>query len=375
MLLRNNHEKYGAIAKCFHWVMALAILAMLVIGFKMTGLPMSPDKFRVYGIHKSIGALILIATFLRLFWRFINMVPELPADMPTWQKLGAHGLHVALYILMFVMPLSGWLMSSAAGFQVSVFGWFLLPNLIAPDAGLRALLGIAHEILAYAIIALVGLHILAALKHHFIDKDTILRRMLPLLLLLVALPLQAEGKPKDWYVVGTQSTLEFTATQNDSPLRGTISAFKIAIAFSPELVEQSRVQMDINVKDIHLSYQQADDAIKTADWFDMAKFPLVKFSSTHITHSAGNNYVAEGNLTIRDATLPVILHFTLEEYTDNRARVKGEATLNRNAFGVGQGEWKSTDVIKDEVAVNFDLIAQSSPWTPPTPIKYSHSNL
>ena len=179
MLLRNNHEKYGAIAKCFHWVMALAILMMLAVGFIMTDLPMSPDKFRVYGIHKSIGALILIAAFLRLFWRFINVVPELPADMPTWQKLGAHGSHVALYILMFVMPLTGWLMSSAAGFQVSVFGWFLLPNLIAPSPGLREIFGILHELLAFAIIGLVSLHILAALKHHFIDKDTILRRMLP----------------------------------------------------------------------------------------------------------------------------------------------------------------------------------------------------
>jgi cytochrome b561 len=365
MLLRNNHEKYGAIAKCFHWVMALAILMMLAVGFIMTDLPMSPDKFRVYGIHKSIGALILIAAFLRLFWRFINIVPELPADIPTWQKLGAHGSHVALYILMFVMPLSGWLMSSAAGFQVSVFGWFLLPNLIAPSPGLRKIFGIAHEVLAFAIIGLVSLHILAALKHHFIDKDTILRRMLPLLLLVVALPLQA-AEPKAWYVVGDKSTLEFIATQNDSPLKGLILPFKVAIAFSPEAVEQSRVQAEMEVKDIHLPYPQADQAIKSADWFDMAKFPLVKFSSTRITHSAGNNFVAEGDLTIRDITLPVILHFTLEEYSDTRAHVKGEATLNRNAFGVGQGEWKSTDVIKDEVAVKFNLIAQSSPWTAPT---------
>lgn len=366
MLLRNSQDKYGAIAQCFHWVMALAILTMLVIGFKMTGLPMSPDKFRVYCIHKSLGALILIAAFLRLFWRFINIVPALPGNMPAWQKWGAHGSHVALYLMMFAMPLSGWLMSSASGFPVSVFGWFLLPNIMTPNEGLRMFFALVHKLLAFTIIGLVSVHILAALKHHFIDKDNILRRMLPLVLLLLALPLQAaEAGPKPWYVIGNQSSLEFTATQNDAPIKGTINPFRAGITFSPDFLEQSKIQVEMAIKDFHINYQQAEQAIKSADWLDMAQFPVAKFSSTHITHSADKNYVAEGNLTIRNITLPVILHFTLEEYSENRAHVKGEATLSRTAFGIGQGEWKGTDVIKDEVAVKFELVVQDQPWTAP----------
>ena len=366
MLLRNSQEKYGAIAKCLHWVMALAILIMLVVGFIMTGLPISPDKFRVYGIHKSLGALILIAAFLRLFWRFINIVPPLPADMPAWQKLGAHGSHIALYIVMFVMPLSGWLMSSAAGFPVSVFGWFVLPNLIAPSNELRLFFAEVHDVLAYVIIALVSLHILAALKHHFIDKDTILRRMLPLALLLVALPLHAqEGGVKPWYVIGDQSHLEFTATQNDAAIKGWITPFRVAISFSPELIEQSRIQAEMLLQNIHTDYPQVEQAIKSPDWLDVAKFPQAKFESTHITHLADKNYVAEGNLTLRYVSLPVILHFTLEEYNETQAHVKGEATLSRSAFGIGQGEWKATDVIKDEITVKFDIMAQDQPWSAP----------
>ena len=367
MLLRNSHEKYGAIAKCFHWVMALAILAMLVIGFKMTDLPISPDKFRIYGIHKSIGALILITAFLRLFWRFINIVPELPADMPTWQKLGAHGSHVALYIVMFVMPLSGWLMSSAAGFPVSVFGWFLLPNLIAPDSGLRPIFGFAHEVLAFVIIGLVSLHILAALKHHFIDKDNILRRMLPFVLLpLLVQPLHAaETGPREWYVIGDKSSLEFTATQNDALIKGKLNMFHTGINFSPEYLEKSTILVQMSVKDIHIDYQPAQQAIQSPDWLDGMQFPTMYFRSTHITHSDGKNYVAEGELSIRNITLPIILHFTLEEYADNHAHAKGEATISRTAYGIGRGEWKATDIIKDEVAIQLDLYVQDQPWSPP----------
>lgn len=168
---------YTSTAKYFHWGMGLLIICMLCIGLYMASLPLGPDKLKLIGIHKSIGAILLVLVVLRLLWRLSHAVPELPADLGKIYHLGARAAHYTLYALMFAMPLSGWGMSSAAGFPVSVFGWFTLPNLVAPDKELRKLLGETHEWLAYALIALLVLHVAAALWHHFAHKDDVLRRM------------------------------------------------------------------------------------------------------------------------------------------------------------------------------------------------------
>lgn len=366
MQLKNSSERYGAIARIFHWVMALAIFGMLAVGFIMTDLPMNPDKFRVYGIHKSVGALILIAALLRLLWRLINLVPPLPAHMPLWERLGAHGSHIALYILLFIMPLSGWLMSSAAGFPVSVFGWFTLPNLIAPDKALQELLVEVHELLAFAIIGLVTLHAAAALKHHFIDKDNVLRRMLPMFaLLLLPLSAMAQGAPPTWFINPEKSSLKFTAIQNDAPVEGTFKTFRTGIAFAPDRLEQSKIRAEIDLASVSAAYAPIVQAIATEPWFDVAHFPKAVFTSLKISHLADKNYVVEGLLELRGRSLPVIVHFTLEEYNAQTAVVKGEATLSRLAFGVGQGEWQATDIIKDDVGVSFVVTATPTPYTPP----------
>lgn len=178
-MIRNSSDRYGVITRGFHWVMALGIIGMLIAGFYMEGLPLSPAKFDWYNWHKSVGSILIVLVVLRYGWRLNNPVPKLPDDMKWHEKLAAHGGHMGLYGLMLAMPLSGWLMSSAAGFPVSVFGWFTLPNLIAADKELTETFKEAHELLAFAIIGLASIHALAALYHHFIRKDYILRRMLP----------------------------------------------------------------------------------------------------------------------------------------------------------------------------------------------------
>ncbi|MBN67478.1 MAG: cytochrome B [Rickettsiales bacterium] len=179
MQWRNDDVRYGAIAKMFHWLLAVLVIGMLAFGFYMDSLAFSQETVKLYGLHKSIGAIILAGMVLRLAWRQANAVPALPQDMDRLKRLAAHLTHYGLYALLIAMPLSGWLMSSAAGFPVSVFGWLTLPDLIASDKQLKELFEEAHELMAFAIIALVSLHALAALYHHFVRKDTILRRMLP----------------------------------------------------------------------------------------------------------------------------------------------------------------------------------------------------
>lgn len=179
MPLNNTKLSYGSVANFFHWLMALLIITLLAVGFIMTEMENSPDKFKIYGLHKSIGIVILTLAALRLMWKSVNVAPLLPDSMADIEKFAAQCGHALLYLLMFAMPLSGWAMSSAAGLQVSVFGWFTLPNLVAPDETMKQLLRNWHYYLAWAIIAMVSLHVLAALLHHFYHKNNVLRRMLP----------------------------------------------------------------------------------------------------------------------------------------------------------------------------------------------------
>lgn len=159
--------------------MALLVIGMLCAGFYMTSAEKSLSIFKLYGTHKSVGITILALVALRLLWRWINVTPPLPDDMPLWQRWGAHLSHFGLYGLMFAMPLIGWMMSSAAGFTVSVFGLFELPNLIAPDKAAFDLLRDLHDLGAWALVSIISAHAIAALYHHFIHRDSVLLRMLP----------------------------------------------------------------------------------------------------------------------------------------------------------------------------------------------------
>jgi cytochrome b561 len=179
MQWRNSHDRYGVIHQFFHWSMALAIIGMLGLGLYMSDLPLGMDKVKLYGIHKSIGILILCTVVLRLGWRLTSRIPPLPQHMKPHERMAAHISHLLLYTLMFAMPLSGWLYSSAAGFPVSVFGLFTMPDMVASDKNVRDILHEIHEYSAFLLIGLITVHISAALLHHFYYKDTILTRMVP----------------------------------------------------------------------------------------------------------------------------------------------------------------------------------------------------
>ncbi|WP_417783608.1 cytochrome b [Terasakiella pusilla] len=179
MSLRNTKTAFGRVAKFFHWSMVFGFIALYVIGFTMTDLPIGPEMFERIALHKSIGIGVLALAVVRLIWRFSNPNPALPDTMAPSERWGAHFSHIALYIAMMVMPLSGWAMSSAANYPVSVFGWFTLPNILAPSKAAVDSLKEFHGLLAWGILGLLALHVLAALKHHYINKDNVLTRMLP----------------------------------------------------------------------------------------------------------------------------------------------------------------------------------------------------
>lgn len=178
-MLRNTEARWGAIAQGFHWLVALLIVVQGAIGLTMVELGMTPTKVRVYALHKSIGLTILALVLLRLSWRAMQ---RLPRDMPgpAWQRIAARISHALLYLLMLVLPLSGWLFNSAANFPLSWFGLVHVPGLThGYDPALKSLARAAHEWLFWILAGVVAIHVGAALWHHFGQRDDVLRRMLP----------------------------------------------------------------------------------------------------------------------------------------------------------------------------------------------------
>jgi cytochrome b561 len=175
--------RYSLTAIVLHWVLGLAILGMFGVGLYMTDLPFSPTRLKLYNWHKWAGITLLVLAVVRLLWRVTHRPPALPsaiADaMPAWQRWAHHGTHHALYALFFVVPLIGWAYSSAAGFPIVVFGVLPLPDFVPVDKALSELIKPFHEISAFALVGLAGLHIAAAIKHQWIDKDGLIGRMLP----------------------------------------------------------------------------------------------------------------------------------------------------------------------------------------------------
>jgi cytochrome b561 len=176
MQLTNTDTRYGFVAIFLHWLMTIIIIGLLALGLYMVQLPISHEKLKLYGWHKEFGLLVLMLVVIRLTWRLINMTPRLV--LPLWEKIAARGAHWTLYLLMFAMPLTGWLITSAAGLPPSFFGLFVLPTLIQPNDQLLHVFQAMHQWIGYSFIAVIALHMSAALKHHFINRDDILRRML-----------------------------------------------------------------------------------------------------------------------------------------------------------------------------------------------------
>ena len=174
---------YTAGAKLLHWVLALALIGIFGVGLYMADLPFSPLRLKLYNWHKWVGITIFSLSVVRLLWRFTHRPPPLPAamvqSMPKWQHWAHEVTHYAMYALFFIVPLIGWAFSSASGFQIVVFGVLPLPDLLPVNKEWAETIKPLHGLAAWALCALAVLHVVAAVKHHFIDRDGLMGRMLP----------------------------------------------------------------------------------------------------------------------------------------------------------------------------------------------------
>ena len=179
MSLKNPRERWGAVSLSFHWLIVLLLLAQGTVGLLMGDMARGPDKIAVYAFHKSVGLTILALALARLLWRLYAGRPAPVAGMPPWQERMASLMHGALYVLLFAVPLSGWVMNSAAGFPLQWFGLFNLPSIAAHDRDLHELAESLHEWLFWLLVALAAAHAAAAVYHHLFQHDATLARMLP----------------------------------------------------------------------------------------------------------------------------------------------------------------------------------------------------
>ena len=174
-------RRYNGLSIALHWILAIALVGMFGMGLYMADLPFSPQRLKLYNWHKWAGITVLLLSAIRLLWRLTHRPPALPQavslGMPGWQMQAYHATHGLMYALFFIVPLVGWAYSSAAGFPIVWFGVVALPDFVSADKALAELIKPWHEISAFALAALVLLHVGAALKHQWIDKKDIMKRM------------------------------------------------------------------------------------------------------------------------------------------------------------------------------------------------------
>ncbi len=171
--------RYTTPAIALHWMIFVLIACSFMLAVYMVSLPLSPLKLKYYSWHKWIGVTVFALAVARVAWRVFNPVPVVPPHLPHWQKRAAAATHLLLYVLIVVIPITGWLYSSAAGVPTVYLGMWQLPDLVAKDKALAAQLKLVHVSLNYTMLGLVIIHAAAAIKHHYVDRDDVLRRMLP----------------------------------------------------------------------------------------------------------------------------------------------------------------------------------------------------
>jgi len=185
-MMQPTPTSYNAVAKILHWLIAASIIGMVALGWIMTDMDKSPDKFALFQWHKSIGITILLLSVFRLVWRLLYRAPPLPANMKKWERYAAQVVHMLFYILIIGMPFTGWVIVSASSLNIptilyGIVPWPHLPFIAALDnkKDIGEFFEELHGLLAYGIVGLLVVHILAAWKHHLVNRDDVLLRMAP----------------------------------------------------------------------------------------------------------------------------------------------------------------------------------------------------
>ncbi|WP_297801343.1 YceI family protein [uncultured Brevundimonas sp.] len=426
-----RRDRYSAVAILLHWLIGLSILAMIPMGWWMSDAIEQPETqalaYRVFQIHKSIGFLILALSVLRLVWRITHPVPALPAQMHGWERFAARATHVAFYALMIGLPLTGWAYVSSGwavatdtplAVPTSWLGLFGIPHLPfienAGEAARRTIAYVAmgaHSKLAWGAIVLVVLHVGAALKHQFFDRDGVLAHMVPVLaharvplahepsaaakwtealagiafvVILGAAtgiaarpaPLASEtasqsaevaasevtiqaGSATAWTVDAAASSITFSGTHSGAPFTGKFNDWTADIRFDPNDLAGSTAIVTVRTASAETGDATKDGALKGAEWFNPAQFPEARFVANEFVALGGNRYEARGTLRIKSTSRSVTLPFTFDE-ASGTATVSGKVSVDRTELDLGMVSDAAAGWVSKMIEVEISVRAKKA---------------
>ncbi len=399
--------RYSSVAIVLHWAIAAAILFQLAGGIWMVDFAGENCalRFFMYQIHKTVGLMILALSLARLCWRLGHHAPAPQSNWTPFEHAASQAVHVAFYVVMIAAPLSGWAMASASPTNIPTFlflqQWLPfahLPGFAGLDPvdreSVEELLKQLHTLLGYVTIGLLLLHVGAALKHQFIDRDRILSRMrfgrrsaapttgaagfgiaavvLPVALMGAGLysastgdspSVQAAATPShttsgDWSIKPEESSLGFVATYNGAEVTGRFANWTSFITFDPQKLGAASATVEINMASYTISDAYLQAQAEGSDGFSLASFPTASFESTAFREDT-SGFIMDGVLTLRGISVPLSIPFSFEQDGDT-ARVSGSASLDRTAFGIGANGAPDESWLKKAVSVRLDLRAKKT---------------
>ena len=382
-IIRNTRTDWGAVTKFFHWFTALLILIVYILGFLANSLTDSSFKASIFILHKSTGITILLLVTLRFFWKLVNVQPAAAEGIDKQMELLARRFHWGLYAVIIIMPLSGWILSSAADLSFEWFGLFKVPDIMGKNNVIYDQADFTHYLLARVLLLLLTGHIVMAMIHHYVHKNKVLTRMLPniikpkkflvlnlsvialLILALCTMLFTAEANAGDvpsWSIIKDKSKLGFKSSYAGTEFDGRFKEYNARILFDPENPETGLFDVDIDVTSVTTYNSERDFSIGDKDWFYFSKYPQSKYLTKSIKSAGGNKYVAIGTLNLKGHQQDVELRFTWDEYPNGDVKVEGQARMladadiNRVEFGIGEGSWAKDDTVGFVVLVKIDLL-------------------
>lgn len=407
--------RYSGVSRALHWLVAGGIALQFILGERAEEAAANgdlPGQLAALAQHKSIGITVLGLALLRLLWRLVQ--PPTPAlSTPTRQHQLARLMHIALYGLLFFMPVSGWLMSSASGYSVAWFNLAQLPDLIAPSESSKTLLQTLHNGASKLLLVLAIGHIVAALKHWLIDKDAVMSRMggpLSTLLFVATLaigiaytwptpqaspaaqlavqpepvgaavsiaaeapesveapePTELPGTdhttlpllslPPLWRINPADSHIRFTAQQAGADFTGEWQKFSAVIRFNANDLANSSAEVTIDATSVATNDSERDGILAGFDWFDSGNHPQVVFS-TDTFRPTIEGFTTAATLKLRDASYPINFNFSVQSDANART-LTGNARLDRLALKLGVMEWLDTEWVGQFVDVQVHVEAE-----------------
>ncbi len=384
---------YTPVAKFLHWIIAGMVVLQFTLANLAEGAEDAGAKLRqliLLANHKSVGITILALVAVRLLWRLVNKPPDLPVSLPDRQVVASRISHWSLYALLFAMPVTGWLTSSASAYSVSWFNLFQLPDFVSPDRELKEIFESIHKTLALILFIVAGIHILAAVKHAVIDRDAIVRRITSvpsvvvfILIIIVgvitlggaakssAMDLSnlesgqssnaddgnvTDGSLPHWNIDYDSSFIRFTGIQAGATFSGVWQSWRADLRFSASDLAASAFDVTVNTADVETRDDDRNATLADPEWFDSGKFPEARFTANTFSVNNDGSFSAAGELVIKDRSTAVMLRFTVTENDEQRVLI-GSATLDRLALGVGTGEWVDTTWIGKDVTVDVRVVA------------------